>query len=239
MFKVASVINHSGLKSELENLAITFTVDPCPDNILRAENLLSFGREVGEIKPINTVILIRELESLRKGIMAVPVIEDMDISTRFVRQIPNMATSSSPSVIPAQTEIQAGHKNNPAINTSVPAKKIRSNGSGRKPIFDPAKIIQYVAEHDMAKLRDLEIAFSEMSGRTIRRTIENLVKQGKIERVGTPGPKSFYRVKAFTSATQPTAVETGSTIPTPDDIPQLYYDESPNSSPSLPPVIAL
>ena len=56
---------------------------------------------------------------------------------------------------------------------------------------------QYIVEHKEAKLKELEAAFEEISGRTIRRMTDSLIKTGKIERVGNPGPTSFYRLAGF------------------------------------------
>ena len=72
MFKVASVISHPTLKSELEDQAVSLSANPSLDTIISSENLITLGRETGDIKPINAVVLIRELESLKKGLSATP-----------------------------------------------------------------------------------------------------------------------------------------------------------------------
>jgi len=200
MFKVAAVMNHPCLKSELEILAISLAVDPCPENIFSAENLINLGREVGEVKPMNAVVLIRELENLRKSLSASPLnsqAADVDISPKFVHKNSDTASVApvhSSYVVPAQ----AGTQNVPVVSDTrtvnpSASKRTRPN-AGRKVSLNSDKVYQYIVERKEAKLKELESAFSEVSGRTVRRMTDTLIKEGKIERVGNPGPTSYYRL---------------------------------------------
>lgn len=216
MFKVAAVMNHPGLKSELEILAISLAVDPCPENIFSAENLINLGREVGEVKPLNAVVLIRELENLRKNLSTVSLnsqAADVDISPKFTH---------SSSVTPARPPAGGGvhdvrvlsstvrgfnQDNNESKLSSEPVhvspKRTRPN-AGRKVSLNSDKVYQYIVERKEAKLKELESAFSEVSGRTVRRMTDVLIKEGKIERVGNPGPTSYYRlISSSTISTSP------------------------------------
>lgn len=197
MFRVASIIGHANLKSELEKSAIAISANPCPDNIYSAKRLISLGQEIGEIKPINAIVLIRELENLRKGLLSVSVlpVQDVDISSVFVRNTQSVNAfnvsekySVKDLVMPS---MEAGHI---SYKDNYPAQKQTRQGAGKKPIFNPDKVYQYIAERRVTRLKDLESAFTEVSTRTVRRVTESLIKKGRIERVGTPGPNSFYRV---------------------------------------------
>ncbi|MFA4999333.1 MAG: hypothetical protein WC519_01225 [Parcubacteria group bacterium] len=234
MFKVAAAISHQSLKSELENLAISIAANPNADNIFRAENVLTLGREVGEIKPINAVVLIRELESLRRDLLVLPkqsenkLPENVDIASKFVHSA-STPTSNQTDTSKPQTDIsrrQADISRQQTDNTATSVKKTRPNNHGRKATFDPVKVLQFIAGHNMPKLKDMEMTFTEISSRTVRRTIENLMKQGKIERVGTPGPNSYYRVVSISAETAPIPVTPRETEQN-EDIPQLSYNESP------------
>ena len=131
-------------------------------------------------------------------------VKDVDISSKFVRKNsdsispasssrPSLSSASaSPSVIPVKAEIQVSQ------SQSVQASKRTRPGSGRKSTFNSDKIYLYIEGHKEVKLKELEAAFSEVSGRTIRRMTESLIKAGKIERVGNPGPTSFYKIKTGT-----------------------------------------
>lgn len=202
MFKVASVIRHETLKSELEKLSVYIASDPSEDNIFKAENIISLGREVGEIRPINAVVLIRELENLRKAISTPSSEEkDVDITTQFVKNNTDKSStvSASSSVIPLKKGIQFSNSDNKEFHnkdtyTKNTATKKTSNKSGRRSSLNPDKVYQYIADHKEAKLKDLQAEFKSVSGRTVRRITNSLIERGDIERVGNPGPTSFYKV---------------------------------------------
>jgi hypothetical protein len=245
MFKVAAVINHPGLKSELEILAISLAVDPCPENIFSAENLINLGREVGEVKSVNAVVLIRELENLRKNMSAISPISpvgDVDISTKFIHKNVDINSTSSSHSSSASSRPSADgtgaqdvqvSSDTRTTNSSAP-KRTRPN-AGRKSSLNSDKVYQYIVEHKEAKLKELESVFSEVSGRTVRRMTDALIKEGKIERVGNPGPTSYYRLisSPVISTSQfykeNDVPESSSVKPDPDHIsesaPQFSYEE--------------
>jgi len=203
MFKVSSIIRHATLKAELENKAIYLVSNPNSDTIINIANLIVLGREIGEIKSSNATILIRELERLRKGLLISPAVEEMDISSQFVRNnsdandaisLPAPSTSALPSSPEIKTENHNPHSNSDkATNPPVFTKSF----------FNPDKVYQYIAARKGTRLKELESVFNAVSGRTIRRITDSLIKEGKIERVGNPGPTSFYRIPiVFTNNTQ-------------------------------------
>jgi hypothetical protein len=135
-------------------------------------------------------------------------------------------------------------------------KTVRTSrtNSGRKSSLNADKVYQYIVGHKEARLKELEAEFSEVSGRTVRRMTDSLIKEGKIERVGNPGPTSFYKATLKENNSpdyDPSAFPDSSTIPDPSvipskegiqsdsaenaDIPQLSYA----SRPEAPSVIAL
>jgi hypothetical protein len=233
MFKVAAVMGHPCLKSELETLAVSIAIDPCPENIFSAENLINLGREVGEIKPLNAVVLIRELESLRKGLSTAPVNSqagDVDISQKFTRKnVDTISTSSThsssaASTVAANKDVQVASDTRTA-NSHTP-KKTRTS-PGRKSSLNSDKVYQYIVDHKEARLKELEAAFNEVSGRTVRRMTDTLIKEGKIERVGNPGPTSFYRLSSANTSPREVPQERSGA-----DSPRFYADNDiPEGSP--------
>jgi len=180
----------------LENKAISLVSSPNSDTIINATNLIVFAREVGEIKPSNVAILIRELETLRKGLLVSPAFEEMDISSHFnhnnsddnnVVSLPLPVDGVSSSFSPAKIE---------SPNSAPNSDKIISSLITPKTFFNPDKVYQYIATRKVTRLKELESAFNAVSGRTLRRITDSLIKEGKIERVGNPGPTSFYRIPA-------------------------------------------
>ena len=203
MFKVSSIIRHATLKAELENKAIYLVSNPNSDTIINIANLIVLGREIGEIKSSNATILIRELERLRKGLLISPAVEEMDISSQFARNnsdtsdvisLPAPSTSTPPPSFSIKTESHNPHTN---------SDKVISQPAFTKSFFNPDKVYQYIQARKGTRLKELESVFNAVSGRTIRRITDSLIKEGKIERVGNPGPTSFYRIPiVFTNNTQ-------------------------------------
>ena len=222
MFRVASVAKHEGVKSSLENLAVKISAEESPEYIRRAESLIILGRETGDIKEINAIVLLRELANLKDQLKVVEEEEGVDISSMF-----NPSASIS-SVIPAKEGIQsASSPISPISSRNLAVAKARiqsaspvsldniskaaSTGVKKHGSINPDKILDYIKEHKVARLKELESAFKEVSGRTVRRITDTLIKDGRIERVGNPGPTSFYRPK--TSVPHVSAFPIPSTYP--------------------------
>ena len=192
MFKVASIVRHAMLKAELENKAVSLVSNPNLDIIINTANLIVLGREIGEIRSSNAVILIRELETLRKELFALPTVTEVDISSQFVNS--SLDTNDNNDIIFSSTPVKTE-----SPNPSVSSDKIINPPAPPKTFFNPDKVYQYIVAKKEAKLKELESVFNTISGRTIRRITDSLIKEGKIERVGNPGPTSFYRLPASPS----------------------------------------
>ena len=205
MFKVSSIIRHAVLKAELENKAISLVSSPNSDTIINATNLIVLGREIGEIKPSNATILIRELEVLRKGLFVLPTAEEIDISSNFTARNSDTSNTAS-SFLTAKTE---NPKPAPNLDKTINSPMLS------KSFFNPDKVYQYIVTRKEVKLKELESVFNTVSGRTIRRITDSLIKEGKIERVGNPGPTSFYRVPASTSVSDKQRTANEKQVPSP------------------------
>ena len=214
MFRVASVAKHEGVKSSLENLAVKISAEESPEYIRRAESLIILGRETGDIKEINALVLLRELANLKDQLKVVEE-EDVDISSMFGSAVPasfvipaprsSAASSVAPTKAGAQSlslsvaptkGVQSGRSSVPVSLDNI--SKVASSGVKKHGSINPDKILDYIKEHKVARLKELESAFKEVSGRTVRRITDTLIKDGRIERVGNPGPTSFYRPKVST-----------------------------------------
>ena len=257
IFKVASIISHLGLKSALENQAISLITNPCSSTTAVAINLIILGRETGDIKPINASVLIRELTLLQRELSPSSIAtEEIDISSiftplevgtntsrdiltgftksDFVANIPatrsRMWTGASEQTLPKEDRKNRGHNEwqtslptSPVVSAkpdgrvptrpyaSAPANTRTDNQSAlskttrtnidKKKLFNSDRVYQYMVSRKLAKLKELEVEFPEVSGRTVRRVTESLMREGKIERVGNPGPTSFYRLVITPPAT--------------------------------------
>ena len=54
-------------------------------------------------------------------------------------------------------------------------------------------VFEKVKKEGICFLRDLMTAFPDYSERTLRYDLENLIEEGKIEKIGNSGPGTFYR----------------------------------------------
>lgn len=56
-------------------------------------------------------------------------------------------------------------------------------------------ILDRIRQRGYCRLRDIEEAFTDTSERTLRYDLQHLIEKGLVERIGSGGPASFYRVK--------------------------------------------
>ena len=69
------------------------------------------------------------------------------------------------------------------------AIRLSDNSDSKKEL-----VFERVKELKVCFLRDLMDAFPECKERTLRYNLENLVKEERVEKIGTSGPGTFYRV---------------------------------------------
>ena len=106
-----------------------------------------------------------------------------------VSQTAKVATSTS------VREMTNKDKKETAIDSDSSQSSADRDENGRRwSSLDPDRVYRYIVNSGEARLRDLEAKFPEVSGRTLRRLTDQLIRAGRIERVGNPGPASFYRL---------------------------------------------
>ena len=200
IFKVASVVGHHGLRLGLESAAVSLASSATGESISAAENLIALGRNVGEIKSVNAVILLEELKLVRESLSeAYGASVELDISPYLdeIASLKEKGSKASGSRERAALSARLSSKNLSVVSDSAESdKEAKSRGSANSD-----RVFLYIREHGQARLKELEVAFPDISGRTIRRMTEGLIKESKVERVGNPGPTSFYRVRRAYAAT--------------------------------------
>ncbi|MCL4406293.1 MAG: hypothetical protein M1586_00035 [Patescibacteria group bacterium] len=192
-FRVAELIKQDRLKAEL-HLAVFDLVLAGSDRIItRLKALIRFGQSIQEIKDINAEVLLRELGHLEGLAKEVAMAEtDVTIEDEFVDKQYGQVVSQMAKWPNRGMTRPTGH---------VMAKPA-NQGTGRPSSLD--QVWKFMETRPETRFKDLEQAFGHLSSRTLRRVIEQLRKSGKIERVGNPGPASFYR--ATTGVSQAAAV---------------------------------
>lgn len=222
MFRVAAVTKNGKISDAIESSAILLVSSQDQTSAKKAEEIIRFGEAVGEIKPINVRVLVRELNNLKKLIQDEEQSGNVDISSLFARQTFDGGEASD---VREATDVRVEarpvsqsprHAGQASENGATPRGDNRSlygaksvgraslynsgqkmaesgDNSGRRSSISPDKIFLYINERGQARLKELESAFPEVSGRTLRRTTDLLIRERKIERVGNPGPSSYYR----------------------------------------------
>jgi len=117
-------------------------------------------------------------------------------------------------------------------NKTSPIKPTRPSGV-KKTVFNADKVYQYIKTRKEIKLKELKTEFSEVSGRTVRRITENLMKEGKIERIGNPGPTSYYRLimTPVSVVTPPASIAPNTLVTTPEILLSAPTIEKPITTP--------
>lgn len=202
VFRVCSLVGQPMLKVSLESAAIKLAANSVADQkeALRAleelDQLVRLAEVVGEIKPVNGKVLIRELSILRSAITPRPEAkkEDIDISEIFARSA-NDTVDVSKSALPSEKgkvaeSVQSAKP--PVTRFSKPvAIDINQSATRQSAILDYIRALP-----NGCRMKDLVQRFPDSSERTIRNDLQALVSAGSLERFGAlQGPFSYYRVK--------------------------------------------
>lgn len=80
------------------------------------------------------------------------------------------------------------------INSSVPGSDTDIL-SGNSAMIRQSAILGKIRQSSYCRLKDIQDLIPNSSERTLRYDLQKLIDQGSIERVGSGGPSSFYRVR--------------------------------------------
>ena len=228
VFRVAKLIENPKLKKELEESAIEL-VSKCgeipyvpyiPEGetlpylpyIEKLVNLVKLAEIVGEVKSVNSTVLLRELEILKSAIMdSLGKKEDIDLTDAFKKvKVGSTPHNTNVAVDKLLNEIKT--LNTEVINTAIDADIVGNeeepdfaeSTATTKPLIKNEKANINIAIRQSAiiafirglpngcRMRDLLIKFPEVSERTLRNDLQAFNTEGLIERTGK-GPFSFFR----------------------------------------------
>lgn len=177
LIKLAIYIRRKEFRQRIESLAFQLLEDTASRNLEDAlitidvlEDLITFGKAIYEIEPINAKILLQELETLNSAIRQSTIISK-DISDVFSKV--------------------------PAIKEEVAEANGNSNGNGNgiSSTIRQSAIIEKIRQTGNTAMRDLLAAFPEVSERTLRYDLQKLCNQGIVDRIGNGGPSSHYAIR--------------------------------------------
>ena len=208
VFRVAALVRNKELRKELEHSAIDLVSKYeevfnrqsefyIPNVVDKLERIVMLSESIGEIKPINAGVLKRELNNLQTAITfhlngSTGNEEDVDIRGMFSPSEILMKESQ----LSSNTINQASNSNtsnNPNISniSNNSDKSIVSNEPNGISIRQTA-IMRSIRETQFCRLRNILEAMPNVSERTIRNDIQDLIERGMARRIGGGGPSSYF-----------------------------------------------
>lgn len=181
-----------------------------------ADYALRLASEVGVVGQKNFDIVQREMGFLEAEFADLDnsaIMPDLDLSGIFVSDTPGDLpadnfnnTSEDDSAIDYQDAFvpEATEISNPTIEIAGKGYEVDSaistNSSNQttnkaNPEIRQAAILDRIRQKGYCRLKDIQESFPDSSERTLRYDLQNLIGQGLVERIGSGGPASFYRVQ--------------------------------------------
>jgi hypothetical protein len=122
-------------------------------------------------------------------------------SPAILQQIQDKESGKSPAILQQIQDKESGKS--PAILQQIQDKESGKSPARQRDRFEAVVgfkerngiIMQILEKRSLCHLKDMMGALPGVSERTIRYDIQRLVDKGTIERVGTGGPNSFFRMK--------------------------------------------
>lgn len=70
------------------------------------------------------------------------------------------------------------------------------NGNGLKAAMRQTAILERIRQNNNCRLKDVQESLPDVSERTLRYDLQNLIEKGLVERLGNGGPATYYRYTA-------------------------------------------
>lgn len=214
-FRVAALVRRPDLKERLERQAAAVLEKAASgeldihDHLEALRALIMLAEGVGEIRYVNAKVLLRELGKLelmakeRAAAEGGVKEEEFDIEKMFstpadkaevesaIRQV-QKRNEAERQVEPAKAYNSANNSASNSASETRQSGNAGENGNGNGEAR--ASVIYSRVQRGNASIKDLIAEFGNgVSERTLRYDLQRLVEQGKIERVGSGGPGTYYR----------------------------------------------
>ncbi len=199
LVRVAAYIRRQEFRQRIERLAFQLLEDISSGNLEIAirtntslESLLNLGKSIYEIEPINAKIILGELASLNSAIRQIAGLEDLpDLENTFSR-LPAVVAEKQESGFDQRSRI---------LNAAMPhldnSMNGNTNGNGINATIRQSAILEKIrqSENRQSQLKDILVAFPDVSERTMRYDLQKLCAQSLLERIGNGGPGGYYLLK--------------------------------------------
>jgi hypothetical protein len=214
LFRIAgSLQSRRNFAEHLENAALSLLESAVSGNTTAArssvkvvEYLIRIGGEVNIINQANSDILIRELSIINSVIdglsssAPVPNISIVDIFSKEQEPgVEKLVDSIEPPVKevigrPVFTEkVQVQHSSEPVA--AVVRQEPQHINKKEQPAADrQAAIFGKIRQSGNCRLKEVQEILPDTSERTLRYDLQELVERGLVERIGSSGPATYYRL---------------------------------------------
>ncbi|KKU19486.1 MAG: hypothetical protein UX31_C0004G0012 [Candidatus Nomurabacteria bacterium GW2011_GWA1_46_11] len=173
LYRVASQVEFSYLRKELEAVAVEIVSFLDQAAIDRARRLIKLGKAIEEISGVNSEVLIRELRNLA-GMM-----ELMEFPEKKVEINLEKLFNRQKNTLPFKRQEE---------------KEVSKRQFSVKPDKRQTEILEFIRQFpNGCRPADISRNFPEVSKRTLRNDISALVDRGSAERIGERGPYSYVR----------------------------------------------
>lgn len=171
VFRVSTVVKNFKMKVALEEAAVDLIRQLDGMAVDKLSVLVKLAASINEIKPVNAEVLERELINFNSAIQSAiteSVIgndEDVDLEEVF-------------------SESESATAGNEEKNEELSPHIVNRQSA----------ILEFIRQlPNGCRMRDLTARFLEVSERTLRNDLQNLISEGLVERVGVSGPFSLFR----------------------------------------------
>jgi len=164
------------------------------------ENILRIIAESGLIRQNHSQLIIAELQNLNSAMNSAilpdnPAIELGNIFTPLPKQFGNSAIRQKE---PREAKISVLPKEPKQEKIEPREAKEPKKNSAESNVRREA-ILSKIRQAGSCRLRDIQEALPDISDRTLRYDIQELMVSGEVERIGGGGPATYYRVRRDTA----------------------------------------
>jgi hypothetical protein len=203
VFRVSALIEQTALRATLESAAVSLaakSVSSSNESLAVAgelEQLVRLAEVIGEIKPLNSKVLLRELTGLKSAIsQSIVTSEEVNLEAMFNKEVADIAVLKSVEIATRQPE------NIPQVKTDIKEviKFVKPQAlEVNQAVNRQSAILQFIKGlPNGCRMKDLIEKFPSVSERTLRNDLQTLISSSSIERFGAvQGPFSYYRVKGM------------------------------------------
>ena len=173
------------------------------------EYLVKFGEDLGLVNGGNSKLLSLELRAFNSAIAEFEKsakTEAIDLQRVFSKhELPQVAMAVSRKSEPIADSGRAAHDPMASVIVDERVRGVvatsleNGNGNGGgivKSAMRQSAILERIRQNNSCRLKDVQEWLTDVSERTIRYDLQNLIGQGLVERIGNGGPATFYRIRA-------------------------------------------